>query len=910
MRSFLEEVVASAKGKYGDLGQVVFVLPNKRAGNFLRAALGKASEEVRMAPEIYSIEEFVEQLSGIAYAPQDQLLFLLYESYLKLDLPNKDTFEAFLKWAPTLLQDFNEVDRHLVNAKDIFGNLADVQELNHWSLAEEKTQLVQDYLKFWNSLYPLYQRFAKDLLAKGLGNQGMVYRRAVDSLAPYLELGRPHCFVGFNALNAAESRLIRALLESSNSTIYWDIDPYFLDDPVHDAGFFIRRYREQWNTLKDGGLEGVHRSYLAKKEIRVFGVSRSVAQAKYVGKILQDVHDSGAEAVERTALVLGDENLLQPIMNAIPQSIPHANITMGMPLSSTPLASYFLAFLELLRAHGDRGWFHKDLLGFLEHPGGMLDPEEQNGLQRLAAAIKEANRSYVDKAFLTVKTQGRAYIVERLMEADGATISQVLTQLQLLITHLRKLLSAKEDAMAMEELYRIQTVVNRLEATVERFPFVKDMGTLVQFFKELLAADSLDYEGEPLQGLQIMGMLESRNLDFETVIITSVNEGILPAGKVTNSFVPHDLKLRYGLPTYKEKDAVYTYHFYRLLQRAKKVYLLYNTEPDSLEGGERSRLITQLLTDPKRTDVREVIVAAKVGAAQPKVKEIPKTPALMELLREKMAKGLSPSALGNYIRDPMTFYKQDLLGIGEMDQVEETMAANTFGTIVHDALETLYTPILGDYITPAFLKGAKQDVPKVVKRNFDKTYGNSELARGKNYLSYHVIQQYIQRFLDQEMEHVEQNRVKLLGLELNLRMALPKPLLGQEVFLHGKLDRVEQCNGEMRIIDYKTGRVNASDVSVFLWEDIWREDRHKTAFQLLCYALMFSQGRDALPMRAGIVSFKNLAAGTMFFAKKASARAREKDPSITKDTLDAFLEMLYALLYEMTDTDIPFKEKK
>ena len=356
-----------------------------------------------------------------------------------------------------------------------------------------------------------------------------------------------------------------------------------------------------------------------------------------------------------------------------------------------------------------------------------------------------------------------------------------------------------------------------------------------------------------------MGMLESRNLDFETVIITSVNEGILPSGKSNNSLIPFDLKRYSGLPTYKEKDAVYTYHFYRLLQRAKNIYILYSTEPDNgLGGGERSRLIDQLLTD---TDARHRIVetyaSPTIAPTFNVLQSIEKTGALPELIRSYAEKGFSPSSLSNYIRNPLAFYKQNLLGINEVSEVEETVAANTMGTIVHNTLEDLYTPFIGRVLTMEGLASAERGIAERVEHHFMISYGDGDISQGKNRIAFEVVQQYIKNFLRQEMEVCHKNTIRVMGLEQDFKMNLQLPKIDFPVVLKGKLDRIDEVDGVLRIIDYKTGSVARADVEISDWETLTADGKKSKAFQLLCYALMYRAQNPLESLEAGIISFKN-----------------------------------------------------
>jgi hypothetical protein len=446
---------------------------------------------------------------------------------------------------------------------------------------------------------------------------------------------------------------------------------------------------------------------------------------------------------------------------------------------------------------------------------------------------------------------------------------------------------------------------------LEQYSFANDLKSLESLYSEIIRNETLDFQGEPLEGLQIMGMLESRVLDFETVILTSVNEGILPSGKSNNSFIPFDLKKYYKLPTYKEKDAVYTYHFYRLLQRAKNIYLLYNTEPDVLEGGEKSRLLTQLLTDENKLgDITEIIAAPEIKPSIKVLQTITKDDGLMELVKAHAGKGFSPTSLSNYIRNPIDFYKRNLLGIDDVLEVEETVANNTFGTIVHDTLEDLYKPYLNTYLEVSMLKEMKKKVRPLVIGHFAKSFADGDISRGKNLIAFNVVVRYVENFLKLELAEVEQHQIKILGVEENLRMDINVPGLDFPIALKGKLDRIDEKDGVFRIIDYKTGNVSSTQVEIIDWEGVIQDYNYSKAFQLLCYALMYNNIKPIRTIEAGIISFKNLSAGLLRFAVKDKKGSRNKDSSIDQETIADFLESLKTLILEIGNSQIPFTEKE
>lgn len=907
MRSFLEEVVEEICQKHETLEDIVFVLPSKRAGTFLRNSISKTIKKTVFSPDIFSIEDFVEKISGLTYASHAQQLFELYTAYLEKPEGEKDNFYLFSKWGRTLLQDFNEIDRYLVDPAKIFSHLSAIQEINHWYLQKERTQMMEDYVRFWNHLERLYTTFNKSLLNKGLGHQGLVYRQACGNLEDYLESNprKKHVFIGFNALNTAEINIIQRILSTSDADMYWDIDPYFINDPIHDAGYFIRRHKK-WGYFKDRPLKGLSANYLSKKNIQIIGVPKSVSQAKYVGNLLSELNGVDPEILKKTAIVLGDETLLNPLLNSIPKEIEGVNITMGYPLYKTPPASLFSQFMDLYIHKGKQGWFYKNILAFLSHPyvQMLLTDGDKNIAMAISEKIKNKNWVYIGSEKLVSVVGDNAGPVSHLFFEGAPSPQLFLEKCTEIILGLKTKFHETENALGLEYLYRFYALFNQLKDLMARYSFVDDLKSLQSLYKELLSSETLNFRGEPLKGLQIMGMLESRNLDFETVVLSSVNEGILPSGKSNNSFVPFDVKMAFGLPTYKEKDAVYTYHFYRLLQRAKNIYILYNTEPDVLEGGEKSRLITQLLTDEnKLADIVQITASPQIKTTSKTLETVSKDMDLMKKIENLAAKGFSPTSLTNYIRNPIDFYKKNILKINDTLEVEETVAANTLGTIVHDTLEELYKPLTGSYLTPENLKAQKTNLKALVKHHFAKSYSDGDITRGKNLIAFHVVVRYVENFIDKEIEDSENHRIKILGLEKSLEIPLDIPEIDFPILLKGKLDRVDEKDGITRIIDYKTGTVRPTQVKVNDWETIITDYDKSKAFQLLCYALLYNGEEPVKSVKAGIISFKNLNKGLFEFSKGA-------DTSIDQHTLSIFNTTLRELLLEICNKEIPFTEKE
>lgn len=916
MISFIKTVLIDLKEKNLELENLLFILPSKRAGVFLKHHLTTLIEQPIFAPQILSIEEFVEELSGLRTLSNTELIFKLYETYKALTKENDlESFESFSKWAQILLQDFNEIDRYLISQEQIFDYLNAIKELNHWSLEVNQTDLIKSHLKFWKQLKDYYLAFTENLLEHKQGYQGLIYREAADNLEVYIEnnIHKTHVFLGFNALNTSESQIIQGLLQNDLALCYWDIDKTFIDDTVHDAGLFTRAHKNNWNYFKSHPFEWVTSHYSTSKNIEVVGIPKLVGQAKYIGQILETINATNKN-LSSVAVILGEENLLIPVLNSIPKSIEKLNVTMGLPLQFVPLASFFEHLFSIHKSN-PTNFYYKDVIAILSHPAiyPLFQTESDNIAFTLINHIQKNNIVYLNAETLKLQTHSKHQLIDYLFSTwdDNATIA---------LEHCSKLIykmkanfdgNKKNNSLELEYLYRFNVLFNQLSELNVTYKYLDSITALHSVYKELLSSETLDFKGEPLEGLQIMGMLESRVLDFETVIISSVNEGILPSGKSNNSFIPFDVKIENGLPTYKEKDAVYTYHFYRLLQRAKHVYILYNTEVDALKGGEKSRFITQLEVEGIH-NIKHTVISPSVPIIEKKLNQITKTSTVLEQIKVLCNKGFSPSSLSNYIRNPIDFYFDKILGIQEFEEVEENIAANTLGSVIHNTLEEFYQPLEGKILTTTQLKSFKKQIKPTVTKHFEALYNQGDFTKGKNLIIFEIAQRYISNFINLEIESIENgNDIKIIAIESDVTIPITIDGLDIPVKLKGKVDRVDQFNGVTRVVDYKSGKVEQNKVEIVNWEDLTTDyDKYSKSFQILCYAYMMHKNNlITLPIEAGIISFKNLSGGFLKFGKKETPGGRKKDQLISEDTLKCFEIELKKLITEICSPAINFIEK-
>ncbi|MBQ0733820.1 PD-(D/E)XK nuclease family protein [Aquimarina celericrescens] len=910
MKTFLKEVLLELHSTKEKISDLVFLVPSKRAGLFLKKELVTIyTNQTIFVPEILSIEEFITKVSGLQQIDNIQALFEFYEIYLNIN-PHleKEDFETFSNWAQTLIYDFNEIDRYCIDHKSFFTYLSNIQDINHWYLQKEKTELIQNYIKFWESLLDYYNDFKDRLLSKKIGYQGLLYRKASEEIKEYIKTEkRKHILVGFNALNNAEQIIFQSLLEVGLAEAYWDGDQFFMDNSYHEAALFLRKYREQWEYYKNKPFQWIRDNFSNEKDIKLIGVPKNVGQAKSIGKILSKIPES---EIENTALVLADEGLLQPLLNSLPNTITSINITMGLPLKEAPISGFFEMLFDLQKSPNTRGLYFKSIIEILSsHPAYRLLGATSKSL---ISTISKENTVYITLK----KLQGQ--VVEDKKEAlallfdPWKDVTTALSNCRKIVQLLKENIDKQGNALELEYVYHFHLVFNKLTTIHSGYPYITTIGALYRLYKDILMTESLDFSGEPFQGLQFMGMLESRCLDFETVIISSVNEGVLPAGKSANSFIPYDLKRAYNLPTYKEKDAIYTYHFYRLIQRAKNVYLVYNTEDEGVGGGEKSRFLVQLDIDKRPNHkVTEYTVSSEVPKLVNQPLQVEKNLAVLQKLKELAEHGLSPSALTSYIRNPLDFYYKYVLGIKETQEVEETIAANTLGTVIHNALETFYKPLENTFLTLENLVEMKSNIEVELKNQFRKEYSELDITTGKNLLIFEVAKRYVYNFLTSEEKLLKNGvQLKILSIESNLKTQIKIPELEFPIYIKGKVDRIDELNGELRVIDYKTGRVTHSDIALMDWDNIIEDYKYSKAVQILAYAYMqYNKNPNSEAFQAGIISFKNLQAGFIKFGTKESIR-NKPNYQITAAVFEEYLVQLKKLILEIFDNNVPFTEKE
>jgi len=908
MQKFINNVVKQIIKNEKSFFNTTVVLPSKRSAIFVKNEIKKQIDSYDFLPEILSIEEYIFNISKIYKADNIVLLFELYKIYLEnTKKENIETFDQFSNWANILITDFNDLDSYLIDTKHVFTYLKDINRINNWFKKDKtKTELTKKYIHFFENIEIYYNKFYEYLVKSKIGYQGLIYREADKKIDNFIlnNLESKYIFIGFNALNKVEINIIQKLLNQGKAQIYFDLDNIIYKENL-TAGKFIKHYKSYWKYFNKNEFYSITNEFETEKIITIIGVPKNVSQVKYANELIEKL----SQKEKNIALILSNEELLSTTINSLSDSIKDINITMGLPLKSIKYIDLLNLVFKLHQNKSKLGknnnYYYKDIISLLNH-NIIKDENCINAINK----IKNQNLIFISNN--KIKNLFKDTPLIKLID----TIFQDWTETKNIIFSCNKLINffRSENINSFELYYldRLEQLFNQLNSLNNKYNYINSLDGFIYVFKQLIQSETISFKGNAMGGLQIMGMLETRVLEFETVVMTSVNEGFLPAGKSNNSFIPFDIKHEIGLPTYQEKDSIFSYHFFRLISRAKNSYIIYNTETDDFGSGEQSRFITQLehLKEvlPKLS-INKYIISPKINKRKAEQKLINKNKNVINSLVEFNNKGFSPTALTNYIYNPINFYKQKILGLYKQNEIEETIANNTLGTIIHKVLEELYLPFKNKFLEVTDVMEMKNISIKIIELIYKKEYINGDISKGKNLLIFEITKQFINNFLNQEINLLKQGKkLKIINLEVDLKCNI-KISDELNIKLIGQADRIDQLDGVVRIIDYKTGKVEQKSLNLISkntnnWDKLITDYKYSKAFQVLMYAYMYSKSNmynlDIIKLESGIISFKNLKTGFM----------KVNRTHISKSDMDIFENELKILLLEIYDLEIPFIENE
>jgi hypothetical protein len=949
------------------LGRVGVVLPSRRAVFFFKQELARLADRPFLAPDVWAIDDFVFERTGLQPADPVGLLFELFDVYRDLD-PGIQ-FERYTGWASTLLGDFDRVDQYLAPAKAVFSWVSEAKAIERWDLGTgwkpAPGSASEKYFRLFEYLSPAYENLRKRLLNKNLAYRGLAYRRLAEQ--PYECLIEPNAhdfcyFVGFNALSQSEEAFITYLIGKGRAETLWDTDEYYMDPRRgNEAGALLRKYKfdeagrfgpaRHWKWQSDGLLRG-------EKTIHLVGVPNASMQPKVAGELYRRWREAEKGQTEaeknpaalKTAIVLGDENLLLPLLYSLDESVAEFNVTMGVSLRNSMLFTLVDAWFEaqrnLVEIRTRDGevrrvpkFSHRHVLRLLNHPfirryeasleGSLFRTDSP--VRRAVRAITDENRVFLDEKELLDLGNGHELFVALFTRWNDQP-AVALRQCFRLVDLLRQVYRQKDDALETEYLYLFYTLLKRLESLLEaRRQELVGIRAFRTLLYELIRQTSIPFSGEPISPLQVMGMLETRTLDFERVIVLSVNEGNLPSGKRLNSLIPFEAAVEFGLPTHGEQDAVTAYHFFRLLQRAKEIVLIHTQPTGEGQRAEKSRFLLQIEHELARANPNIRLLRPTVTFKATQAAEVPatdgvvwKTPALRELLRRDLAdRGVFPTHLNQFVECSMRYYFARVAGLREQTQeLDESLGSDQFGRWLHKTLEEIDRHLLAESpeVTPERLRRVRDEVPDWLQRTFAEVYPNLPFGQGVNHVQYLIARKLLTDFYDHQLADERLFPLRILGLEQQLTADVAVPVGDETVTLKigGRLDRIDRLSdGTLRVIDYKTGKVEAREVTVSesLETDLLTNPDKGKLRQLWLYKylvtneliypsnsqLEYSFG-EVPPIVTGIYSFRNIKNG--LFGEAASV---EFSPGETPDEfLAASGRQLGNFVEILLDPTVPF----
>lgn len=946
MKSFLEKIAeVYIKHHKSELSNFWFVFPNRRSGQFFKKALAQEIDVPMFSPTILTITDLFVELSDLDQVDNLGLLFTLYEVYCEVK-GSHESFDEFSFWGEMLLSDFDDIDKYLVDAKLLYGNLSSLKDIEaefrrlnpeeqerldaikrFWQNFETKDTGKQDFLNSWNGLFDVYLQFKQRLVENKTGYQGMIFRTVVENLLIQEGeelLPKKIIFIGFNALTKAEERLFDFLKAQKKADFYWDYYQGALCEKSNRAGKFIRkncyRFPSQYTLYSVEELM-IHED---EAPMDVISVPSNIGQTRLAGTLLQDQVAPGIE----TAVILADEDHLIPMIQVVPSNVKTLNVTMGYPMKATPVYAFFNLLADVqnnFRMKSGEPLFHSRLV--LRIINNYLVNRYTQGLDILRERIIKHNLIYLGKE------EFKAYpLLKRIFQVveDGQGVA---TYFQSIFAFILEKGSKTEDEttenkavlledMEREYLFLIYTTVQRfgeLLSTQVNTLIARD--TAFRLLSRLIETQSVPFEGEPLAGLQVMGVLETRALDFKKVYIIGMNEGIFPKTSAANTYIPYNLRRGFGLPTIEDQDAIYAYYFYRLLQRAESVTLIYNSVTEGLNGGEESRYIKQLKY-LYRSSISEHVQTYELSSETYHPISIKKSAVVLAKLDEFRLKGMrkfSASALNSYKDCRLKFYLGYVERLREPEEVHEDLDARLMGDVFHDAVEQFYKPIEGLDFDVALLRRRMNDnnlLERITRESFAEIFfkrsrEKAEPLRGKFVIYGNVVIQYLKKVVSLDLENPPLRYIK--GEEA---ISVPFDVHGVgKVELFGKIDRVDEVTEGLRILDYKTGAFDAA-LKMFSYKGMdelfernmkdARKSLRKAIFQTFYYALLYDLNGSAKTLYPGIYYMRGLFKGIEPFIFQGKKGALERVHF--KMVKDAYVDAMQELIGEIFNPEVPFDQ--
>lgn len=894
MESFLKLVAADLyKHTEGNLAHTAVVFPNKRAGLFFNEYLAQESESPIWSPAYVSISELFRSLSPWEVGDPVKLVCELYKIFRR-ETQSTETLDDFYFWGEMLISDFDDADKNKVDTDKLFSNLQDLRNImddytfiddeqeeairqffQNFSI-ERRTALKERFISLWNVLGNIYKGFRESLASQNIAYEGMMYRHVIEHLdvdkLPY----EKYIFVGFNVLNKVEHTLFTQLKDAGKAVFYWDYDEFYMKENrqavTHEAGEFIRRNLRDFPSPLSGEL---FKNLSKPKEVHYIASSTENAQARYLP---QWIRNNLTTPEKETAVVLCNEALLQPVLHSLPAEVKHVNITMGFPLSQTPVYSFLIALLEL-HTHGfnfkSGRYTFQSVVTLLKHP---YTRQLTGQAELLEKELTRNNRFYPLPGEL-----GKDEFLTRLFTPLSGNLNlciRLSETLQQVAGIYQANTSGTEDTDAFNQLYReslfkAYTTINRFRTLIEEDELTVQSETFRRLLVKVLSATNIPFHGEPAIGMQVMGVLETRNLDFRHLVLLSVNEGQLPKSGGDSSFIPYNLRKAFGMTTIEHKIAVYAYYFYRLLQRAERITLMYNTSSDGLNRGEWSRFMLQFLIEWPHPITRQFLEAGQSPQGTSPI-TVEKTPDVMRRMqslfdvRANPKAKFSPSALNYYLDCPLKFYYRYVAGLSAPDEVSAEIDSATFGSIFHYAAEHIYKDLTthGKVINKEALETLLRNEVKLqdyVDTAFKKLFFNVPQNEKPEYngvqlINSAVIARYLKQLLQNDLRYAPFTFIASeMEVDEPIDIQTPKGVIKSRI--GGIIDRMDSKDGTLRIVDYKTGGDADTPPHV---ESLFIPDKKRSnyVFQTFLYAAIMCRKQPTMKIAPALLYIHRAATET------------------------------------------------
>jgi ATP-dependent helicase/nuclease subunit B len=907
-KDFLYQLAQYIHDKNYDLEHTWMVLPSKRAGTFFINYLSEIKKSTFIAPQILSVTDLLDQLNPVQKIDKIETVIRLYSSYCKiLQAQNKipEGFDEFLSWSGNLLKDFGDLDRYLINTNEFFSHINDAKAIELWNLdGSPLTAGEEEFIAFWKNLGFLYHDFQQQCIDKNEFSSSLHLKNTAQNISQIIQKIPEHIQIviaGLNALTAAEEKIINALVNTQKAEIIWDMDAYYVKNNIQEAGIFMRRYLQKW---PNNNSQWLHKSFEEAKNITIYECNSRYGQVKAMASNLQK--QSPTEAL-RTAVVLNEEDLLLPMLYALPNNVETANITMGYALDNTPLANLITTLLDIWRkSKGNKQavYYYKDVFKLIDHPFAAELFGKNTDFNGFKTDIQQYKKVYLSKNFIAKYLGEEMSLVCFPEDSDligGKILHQLLKIIQILKENIEKGDAADLDkGLKIEYLYHYTIALRKLTQTIDKHFVEFNLNSAKSLIKQVLNKEKISFFGEPLSGIQIMGMLETRAIDFDTVYILSANEGVLPQGRKNNSFFPFDIAKYYGLPTHHEQDAIFAYYFYRLIQKAKNVHLFYYTSSDGLgTSGEPSRFIQQIQKELPEYSTNHSInfqTYAPSPNLDKKTKTIQKSPEVIAKFKNYLQGAVSPSAINTYLNCNMDFYYKYLLGLKEEEELEENIGSASFGTVIHNTLEKLYQPTINRVLKIADIEFFQKNFKHILMKEFEDTLNADNIKTGFNQLQFTIAQNYINQFLEKEKIFLTKLGFPytIISLENSCEVTvnLNTQFGVQTVNLKGTVDRLGKYSDTYHLVDYKTGKVEGKNLNFTNNEKLIDGTKSK-AVQLQLYAYLLlkkAEFSDLKNIEASIFSFKNQKEGYIYLTLNKENQSTQEIISNTEEILTQIVE--------------------